>query len=539
MITSSNVFKKYASIIVVLFMFMAIDAIAQKPILLEDFSRSVGEKYKRIKSLATYNIAKGDRFLSIKKGRTDMTIQRFSLKDLKENIKQRQIIEDKGNFQTAMELGGKAAVFYTIKDKAYAQLISLTGFIAEKPELIGSDKENINSDFGFKSTYGFDAGGRINKFGFKKSFDGTKLLVVFRVQTGGDKPDKIGISVYDDALKPLWKRKVTMPYASDRMENEDFAIDNDGNFYMTASIFNSKDAKKDKLEGTYKTEVFKIMNDPKDIVQEELSIAGKSITHAVIGVTPEGKVQVTGIYANNDNKAETSGVFTAALDNAGKVTMKHSDISEATLTDLATKRESRINEGTQDSKDLKDLEKLKINEVIYNPDQSTVVFAEQRYVEAFTTSSSSGSRTTYKFYYRDIWVFKLAADGSMSWMHKLPKHQIGARGKRSMSYKHLRHQGKHYLFYIDNFVNLKRSFDEYSAKYFDGKKDFNYLTAYVINDGTGEVVKEPILTGSDIRNARLDVMNLSKAVTLPNKDMIYEIFDGKKNNLLFRLSLKK
>lgn len=512
----------------------------QKPVLSEDFNFKIGEKYKRIKSLSSYYVASGEHMVAIKKGRKDMTIQRFSLKDLKEDVKKRQVIEDKGDFQTVMNLNGKAVAFYTVKDKAFAQRISLTGIIAEKPVLVGSDKDNITNDVGFKSTYGFDAGGRINKFVFKKSFDGTKLLVLFRVKTANDKADKIGISVYDSNLKLLWSRKVRLPYASKRIENEDFAIDNEGSFYMTASIFNSGAEEKVKLENTYRTEVFKIKENPKDIIKSKIELPGKSIMDAVLGLDKQGKVRISGFYVNNDNKTEASGLFSASLSNEGIVSsITKSDIPAGTLEQYALKREERINEGTQDEKDKKDFENLKVNDVVYNEDGSAVILGEQRYVESFTTSSSSGSRTTYKYYYRDVIASKITSDGTIVWFHRLPKYQIGARGKRSMSYLNFKDSGKHYLFHIDDFTNLKRSFDEYPTRYFDGKKEFLYLTSYTIDDVTGEVIKEPILTGSDIRNSRLDNLEVYKAAVLPNQDMIFEAYDGKKNNLLLKVSLDK
>lgn len=512
----------------------------QKPVLSEDFDFKIGEKYKRIKSLNSYYVASGEHMVAIKKGRKNMTIQRFSLKDLKEDVKKRQVIEDKGDFQTVMDLNGKAVAFYTVKDKAFAQRISLTGIIAEKPVLVGSDKDNITNDVGFKGTHGFDAGGRINKFVFKKSFDGTKLLVLFRVKTANDKADKIGISVYDSNLKLLWSRKVRLPYASKRIENEDFAIDNEGSFYMTASVFNTGAEEKDKLENTYRTEVFKIKENPKDIVKSTIELPGKSVMDAILGLDKQGKVRVSGFYVNNDNKIEASGLFSASLNNEGVVSsVTKNDIPANTLEQYALKREERINEGTQDEKDKKDFENLKVNDVIYNQDGSAVILGEQRYVEAFTTSSSSGSRTTYKYYYRDVIASKITSDGTVVWFHRLPKYQIGARGKKSMSYLNFKNSGKHYLFHIDDFTNLKRSFDEYPTRYFDGKKEFLYLTSYTIDDATGEVIKEPILTGSDIRNSRLDNLEVYKAATLPNQNMIFEAFDGKKNNLLLKVSLNK
>ena len=259
---------------------------------------------------------------------------------------------------------------------------------------------------------------------------------------------------------------------------------------------------------------------------------------AVIDFDPKGNVNVSGFYANNVNKVEVSGIFSATLaDNAAISSLSNSDVPTEKMEELAFKREERINEGTQKENDLKDLEKLRVNDIIFNSDGSVVLLGEQRFVDVFTTSSSSGSRTTYKYYYRDIFTFKLSPDNKMVWMHKLPKWQMGTVSKRSMSYLNFVNNGKHYLFYIDDFTNLKRSFDETPTRYFDGKKEFIYLTSYVIDDATGEVTKEAILTGSDIRNSRLDVLELTKAARKPNKDLILEAYDGKKNNLLLKISL--
>ncbi|TYP74232.1 hypothetical protein BD809_10447 [Aquimarina intermedia] len=509
---------------------------SQKPILSEDFNFSMGEKYKRIKNMGTYFVASGQRMVAIKKGRKDMTIQRFSLQDLKEDVKKRQIIEDKGDFQSVMELDGKAVVFYTIKDKAYAQQISVTGVAAQKPIQLVTDKENIDRDFGFVSTYGFDAGGRINKFVFKKSFDGSKVLVLFRVETGGEKADKIGVAIYNADLSLLWKRKITLPYPSEHMLNEDFAIDDDGNFYMTASIFISSSSDKDKLKSNFRTEVFKIGEEDKEFTKSKIDLGVNLVQDAVITKDITGLVRVSGFYSNTSSQDEINGVFSGRLSEEGVFgNIIKADFPNEKLVELAAQRETRVNEGTQKGDDKKDFENIKVNDIIFNPDGSFVVLGEQRYVTSQTTSSSSGSRTTYRYYYRDILSFKVSASSQMVWMHKLPKYQIGIRGKGSMSYKNFKTNGKHYLFFVDDFTNLKRSFDEFPQKYYDDKKEFLYLTSYVINDTTGEVFKEPILTGSDIRNSRLESMLLSKAPLLANGDLIIEVFDGKKSNLLVKV----
>lgn len=511
----------------------------QKPVLSSDFDFTIGEKYKRIKNFRSYYMAFGNRFLSLKKGRNDMTIQRFSLKENKEEVKKRQVIKDKGDFQSFIDLEGSALVLYTIKNKAYAQKLSLTGIIAEKPIQLVSDGESINNDFGFSSTYGYDAGGRINKFVFKKSFDGKKLLVLYRVKTAAGKPDKIGISVFDSDLQLLWKRKLRLPHASERMQNDDFGIDSEGHFYMTASIFDTGNSDKDKLASPYRTEVYKITENSEEIIKSKIYISGKAIADAVLGQDKKGNVTVSGFYSNANDTSTASGIFTTTLNEEGQVTkVNAANFPTTTVQQYQVERVTRIEEGTQSEDDKQDFENLRVNDVVFTADGSMVLLAEQRYVTTHTTSSSSGSMTTYKYYYRDVVSAKLAPEGTVIWFHKLPKYQMGVRGKGSMSYRSFKRNDKHYLFYIDHFTNLKRSLSESPAKYYDGKKEFLYLTSYVIDDFTGEVTKEPILTSSDVRNSRLDQMKISQTTILPTGRMIVEAYDGKKNNLLVNIEAK-
>ena len=78
-------------------------------------------------------------------------------------------------------------------------------------------------------------------------------MVLFRVKTPSDEGDKIGISVFDSELTRLWTRKVTLPYPTKKIRAEDFLINNEGTFFMTASIFAEESSDKDKLKETYRT----------------------------------------------------------------------------------------------------------------------------------------------------------------------------------------------------------------------------------------------------------------------------------------------
>ena len=509
---------------------------AQKPILTDAFDFSIGEKYKKIKNLQSYNFVQGTYLASFKKGRNDMTIQRFDLETLKEDIKKRQVIEDKGEFQTVMKLGAKALVFYAVKDKAYVQGVSITGKVAEKPLLLVNDAQNIAEDFGFKSTYGFDAGGRINKFAFKKSFNETKLLVIYRIKTPDDTPDKVGLQVYDASLELIWKRKIELPHASSYFTPEDFSVDDEGVFYMSGSVFSEKTENKDKVEQFYKTELYTLTKDAEDFTKATLTLENKVVTNAILGLNKTGAVALTGLFAAMQSPHIASGIFSVGITASGSIRNLIVSAFPADKVALyASERETRINEGTQNKKDITEFEKLRVNKVSYDSDGAFTILGEQRFVESFTTSSSSGSRTTYQYYYNHIVAAKSSNEGKMVWINVLPKKQMGVRGKASMSYYPIALKNKFYLFHVDHFTNLKKSFAEMPDRYQDAKKDFLYLVSYTINNQTGEVQKEPVLTGRDVRNSRLDHLFISKIAQNTKGALFYELNDGSKNNLLLQL----
>ncbi len=518
-------------LLVLLFSFQ-MNVFAQRPVLSEDFSFSFGEKYKNIKSRRKYYVAHGNQLLSVKKGKKSMTIQRYGLEDLKENLKFRQVVEDKGDFETVLKLGYRAVAFYSIKNRVYAQFISLTNKSISKPTQLINEKEGVERNFSFQGTYDFDAGGRIHKFAFKKSPDGNKLLILYRLKSEEENKERIVVQVFNDKLELDWKKKILLPIEEKKLLKEDFTIDNEGNFYMTASIFENE--KKDKLKEKYTSSIYVFNKESQELKSNTIAL-NVAIEDAVI-IKKGAKTAVTGFFTSDSDKEIAAGIFTLDLGKEGSVTnLRHTLFPEETLAKLMAEREERINEGTQKKTSKRDFQNLRINKIYTNDDGSQVILAEQRYVTRHSTSSSSGGRIMFRNYYTDIYAFKILSNGQIAWMQKMPKYQMGMRGKGSMSYYSFKSKGEYYLLYVDDFTNLKKEFQETPTKYYDGKKEFLYLTAYIINDNTGEVEKQPVLTGRDVRNSRLEHLEISKMTKLHN-NFIMEAFDGKKNNLLIKLS---
>ena len=121
-------------------------------------------------------------------------------------------------------------------------------------------------------------------------------------------------------------------------------------------------------------------------------------------------------------------------------------------------------------------------------DGSVILVGEKYYIKSYTDSKG---RTRYTYHYEDILVTKLDADGDLVWMKKLPKRQKGSAGRGQMGYEYIHHNGNNYFFYVDNDKNLELGLDEVPKLHLDGLGGI--LTAYKINDETGEVSKSSVV----------------------------------------------
>ena len=519
--------------LIIIIVLIPISLIAQRPVLSEDFMFSMGEKYKHQKGLNSYYVAHGEHMLSVKKTKKGFVFQRFKLSDLKEDIKLRQTIEDKGDFETITKIGNRAALFYSNKNKVYGQFISLSHKSITAPIQLINEKNGVSSNYSFQSTYKFDSGGRIHKFGIKKSANGDKVVIVYKLKSKEDQKSKIAVQVFNNRLELEWKKKFVLEVVDDRVINEDFSVDNQGNFFMTASIFTEEVKKKDKATEIYKTKVYTIDAEEQNLSSQTIKLGANVVQEAIIDHTAKG-MAVIGLYTIKENSAIATGMFKKYIKDSEDA-IQMSKFPEEKVSQLALERTERINEGTQKEKDKQDFENLKINAVFSTQDGGEIVLAEQRYVTRHSSSSSSGGRMMFRSYYNDIYAFKLSANGEMIWFYKMPKSQMGMRGKGSMSYYPFEYKNKYYLLFIDDFTNLKKELKETPTKYYDGKKEFLYLTAFVLDNSEGTIKKEPLLTGRDIRNARLEHLRVSKIIRV-NNDFLMEAYDGKKNDLLVKLS---
>ncbi|WP_298538780.1 hypothetical protein [uncultured Aquimarina sp.] len=547
--------------ILFLILLAVINVFAQDPKLSDNFVLEVGEEYSetdgRFKKFFKYK----DQVIAVNGHKDDLVIQKFDPLTLKEldRVETKKFIKGKIGFNTELiKIGDKIVFLYAQwnrKEKIESLMgvkISMEDLTVGEPFVIIEQQGKVarnGSIFRQLGGTGYSDGGK--KYLVRKSFDNEKLLITYRLKPKSRRDskgnDRFVISVFDTELSLIWKEQVTMPYTEKKMNNEDFTINKDGDFYMLASVYedDSTDEKKKKeKQANYHLELFKVKKNTNSIITSKISLGEKLIDEVFLYGDSESNIVITGTSKNPDSKrgrlfgkrkGQATGIFNIKLTNEGDVSdLKSYDFPVELLRKYASRKEKRaIKKNDKREDEVPSFERLQINSVVANSDGSCVILGEQRNVEI----KVKGSRIDVTYFFDDIMTAKIEADGTLAWMHKLPKRQKGKKGKGTMSYTHMRNNDNHYLMYLDNVKNLDLPEDKEPYLHSDGYG--GYFTAYIINDKTGEVKKEAIFNTRDINGVELEHFETDKILPLSDSEILIEGFEGRSKDFLVKVSAKK
>lgn len=240
---------------------LTIGLFAQEPKLSDNFEVQIGEMYDEtdghFKSFHSYkNIV-----VAINTQKKDLVVQIFDPETLeeKDRIIHKNFLKDdqKKGFEKIKRVGNNLVLFYTKWNRKKqiesleAQIFSLETLEFGKQKEIIQQQGKIAGGFGITGgTMGFASFGTVNKYSYSTSFDEDKLLIQYRLhpkyRDDSKSTDVISINVFDSNLDVLWKSYVDMPYTEKKMNNEDFTIDKEGNFYMLASVYEDETTREKK-----------------------------------------------------------------------------------------------------------------------------------------------------------------------------------------------------------------------------------------------------------------------------------------------------
>jgi hypothetical protein len=381
-----------------------------------------------------------------------------------------------------------------------------------------------------------------DKFDFFFSYDSSAMLVKYRLKPEIRKDDKnydvIGMHVFDQHLHPRWSRHIRMPYTEKRMDNLDYSIDVAGNVYLATRVFddNTTDQRKPGEDNAnYHLEVLKVSAGTGAITHTTIKVADKFVETIWLYESVKGYMVCAGFYNTGKDLDNADGIMMFKLQQNGSLEdMSFFEIPVEILNQYASSRTQRRNE-RKDSEQRAEFESLALREIVMQKDESLLLLGEQRFIRTYYSYINGQPNSNVTFHANDMLVTKISKDGKLQWMKKLPKRQSGSGYDDGMSYRYVTSGEHHYFLFLDNEKNLNLPITEEPVSHSAGRGGF--LTAYKVNDDTGEVEKISLLDTRDVNGMEVYQIAPYRMMSTAPNTLVFEAYKKKKEDILVKVVL--
>ncbi len=521
----------------------------------KEFTYKLGTPYEVIDAPEKYYFNQGTEIISVKMEKKDIHIQKFDGKMLKQlNVREVTDMPEKYVHEGFVEIPGKVVFFYSLYDKSnkkeqlFGRSIEYkSGNFESKGQLLITADDKIAGDMVNTSRMGY--GIEIaNKFDFHVSADSAKLLVQYRMKPefkdDSKNFDVIGLAVfnYENQFQKVWSKEVKMPYTEKKMNILDYTVDSQGNAYILAKVYNdnsTKDRDRDK-NSNYRFEIIKVDAKTQQTKGIKIDLEGKYVTDATLWESEDGFLTVSGYY-NLKNKEkdldEVEGVFHCKLTMEGNMgDFWTYDIPLDIINENIGKKAASKNEKEED----KDKEggagfaNLDLKQVTRMADGSYLLVGEQYKMVSHTSTSSSGTRVTYTYYYSNMLITKIYPDGKLAWMEKIAKNQRGGTSPGGMSFKYFHFGDSHCFLFLDHVKNLELQKDQKPFTHGDGAG--GYLTAYKVDDKTGDGARVSIFDTRNVNGTEVFQFKPSRLIEISDNEVVLEVYKKSKEDVLIKIT---
>jgi hypothetical protein len=544
--------------------FVVVVGYSQKT-LSQDYSYKVSEPYKVFDAKEKKYFSKGNEVMAVKLDGKEVLIQKFNAETpsfIKEKLYE-DYFPKHYQVEDVLEIDSKFYFFYSSwdGDNDKEQLFSIEIDFA-KGEFIGTPKLlfQVNGKVtgspmslngaSFGVGFMFFPMGVENKFDFMQSNDKKKVLIQYRkkpeVKRDTKSYDIIGLYTYDGGLNKIYGNEVTMPYTERRMNNLDYQLDNKGNLYLLAKVFHddSNDDKKHRNDvvANYHLEMLLIKAGSTKIEISKFENKDKFINKLWLFDTDKDFLVCGGFYSNGKGHFDDiDGIASFKIKPDGAFTDQvFYEIPTEILNLYESQRTVRKNERRERKGDGAQFSDLILKEIVLNKDGSIVFVGEQDFVVYHSRGNMGMGGMSgggyYTFHYCDMLVSKINSDGSLGWMKKITKNQVGTKGKGGMSYKYFNANNNHYFVFLDNVKNIDLPIDKEPKQHSDGQG--GYLTAVKIADSDGTLNKGSILNAREVEDFQIYQFSTNRIVKTSENTFNLEVYKKKKEDVMIKVTLK-
>ncbi|MBL7771623.1 MAG: hypothetical protein JNM95_02030 [Chitinophagaceae bacterium] len=312
------------------------------------------------------------------------------------------------------------------------------------------------------------------------SENNTRIGLIYRLKPESRREkvnyDIIGMNVFDENMQKVWTREYKMPYTEAVMDNESYAVTNDGKIYLLAKVnLDKEDRVKGEAKYNYELLVYDGQHEQPDVIKIDLDKIIPSSFN--LFETKTGEMMLSGFYSRL-NQTGIDGAYVLQIDEQGK-TLKFKnggmfEIPTEIIKANATARELRKMKRAERKDDENDLgvKNLVIRYFTQLDNGDMILMGEEYEVQMRTYTTGVGAnattRTEYKTFANDIYVIRANKDGT-SWVRKIPKYQRSndAYG-RQLSFNAIVSGNDVYVLYTDNKKNKSLSEKEVPEVHIQG-----------------------------------------------------------------------
>ncbi|MFM1875159.1 MAG: hypothetical protein RL266_896 [Bacteroidota bacterium] len=483
-----------------------------------------------------------DQSLSVKTRSGIVTLQKFDVASKKEvarkvhadfpkYTKEQEILQVDGHIYYISEAFDKKTRTFTVSareinpdDLSMGELTTL--FTTDREVTAPPAALGTQTAFGF----GFIGG---NKFEVISSFDGSKFLIRYRLKPltkiDANSYDELGFYVFDNKLKKLWGKEQKMPYTEQDMNNLAYTVSSDGTAYMLALVRESKQIELFTItENDFKAKALDIN---KDLVFQKFDMLEDDKGNIACVAYYATGIEFKFGFGGSAFVFNTNGIYYFKLTPSGEVTdVQDIEFDIDFINQYRTDREKDKNE-KREKEGKAGIPDLQLLEFKVEKDGSIFILGERSYVR----NEFYGPKQQTVYHFSNVVATKLNADGSLRWMKKLPKNQAGTAGRGGMGIKYIRGKNGHYVMFLDNVKNANLTVAKAPEPHKDGAGGF--LTAYMVDDATGEIEKHNILDVRDLQGVKLHQFNTNRIFNVSDNLFLLETYIKDKRDMMIKIEL--
>jgi len=163
------------------------------------------------------------------------------------------------------------------------------------------------------------------KFDYMPSPDSSKAVIFFseapdtrnRDWRADASSNKFTVKILDENFKKVWREKVTLPYDENLYEHRQIEVDNDGNVYILAKIYDRRIREKVRGKANYKYKII-ALREGQERKEYDLYLEDKYITDITFKLDRRtNNIVCSGFYSER-NSTGFKGAFFLAIDKETK-----------------------------------------------------------------------------------------------------------------------------------------------------------------------------------------------------------------------------